>query len=343
MLAVFYLVPRGGWPQWQVALAILFVGLLTLGAIKLALELKLPFVTVGWFWFLGMLVPVLGIVQVGIQAYADRYTYLPLIGCLIILVWGGAAIAVRARLQTSLVVLPAMLVIIALGLKTFSQIDYWKNTEALFTECAAVTEDNFVAHNNLAATLITAEKYEKAKEHCLEAIRIYPQFSLALQNLAVILTMQGDFPGAESYLKKAIALGPEAAFQYRKLADALNQQGKAKPAIEYYRAFLKLRPDDATACNNLAWLVATSADPASRSGTEAVGLAEHACALTEYKITIFVGTLAAAYAEAGRFEDAVATAQKAIQMAHAAGDKQIEQRNQQLLDLYRAGKPFHEG
>jgi tetratricopeptide (TPR) repeat protein len=123
---------------------------------------------------------------------------------------------------------------------------------------------------------------------------------------------------------------------------ALNHSGRTREPIDSYRAALKLNPDLAPVLNNLAWALATSPDDQLRNGAEAVRLAEHACVLTHYAQPWFVGTLAAAYAETGRFPEAVATAEKAVQLATDAGQAAVAAKNRQLLELYRAGKPYHE-
>jgi tetratricopeptide (TPR) repeat protein len=122
----------------------------------------------------------------------------------------------------------------------------------------------------------------------------------------------------------------------------LGQLGRAREAAAQYREALRLNPNLAGALNNLAWVLAASSDDGLRNGAEAVRLAERACELTHYGQPLFIGTLAAAYAEAGRFPEAVATAEKAEQLATAAGLPAVAAKNRQLLELYRAGKPCHE-
>jgi cytochrome c-type biogenesis protein CcmH/NrfG len=112
--------------------------------------------------------------------------------------------------------------------------------------------------------------------------------------------------------------------------------------VAHLREAVRLYPDEVAVLNNFAWILASSNDPEIRNGAEAVRLAEHACKLTKYQATLFVGTLAAAYAEAGRFADAVATAQKACALASKGKDQALLKKNQELLELYRAGKPYHE-
>ena len=121
-----------------------------------------------------------------------------------------------------------------------------------------------------------------------------------------------------------------------------NLSGDTAQAIEHYREGLRWKPDQPDALNNLAWLRAANPDPAFRNGDEAVQLAQQACALTRYQRPIIVGTLAAAYAEAGRFDEAIATAQRARDLALTAGQKELADQNQQLLELYWTRQPYHE-
>jgi Flp pilus assembly protein TadD len=126
------------------------------------------------------------------------------------------------------------------------------------------------------------------------------------------------------------------------LGMALGQSGRPREAVAQYREALRLNPNLTGALNNLAWALAASPDDELRNGAEAVRLAERACELTHYDEPLFVGTLAAAYAEAGRFPEAVTTAEKAEQLATDAGLNKLAEKNRQLLELYRAGKPYHE-
>lgn len=341
-LAVFYPCPMQGWPVWRTALGVLIVLAASVLAIRLWQRRTMPFVTVGWFWFAGTLVPVLGLIQVGAQAYADRYTYLPLIGCFILVAWTAAHVAANYREQAPRLWPLAGIVLIALALCTRAQVAYWRNSVALFERCLAATKDNFVAHSNLAVVLSGEGKFDEAKTHCLEALRIYPQSTVAMGNLAAVLAMQGDYDGAKARLAQAVQLEPDSAGSYGKIALGLSLHGKLKEAVVFYREYLRLKPDDDEACNNLAWILAAAPDPTVRDGPRAVEFGERACSRTGYRKAVYIGTLAAAYAEAGRFADATATAEKAIATAEQAGQEQIANRNRELLALYRSGKPFHE-
>lgn len=289
-----------------------------------------------------MLVPVIGLVQVGSQAFADRYTYLPLIGCFILVVWGVVELVpfIGLGAQRALVGV-AFCVLLACGLATFREALYWQNSEILFRRCLSVTKENHMAHNILGIALTDRGDLVGARAEFLEAIRIQPQYADALQNLGVVESQAGRFEEAKAYLAQAVQLKPTSAQIYAKLGFLLNEQGKTGAAIDFYRAYLRCSPDEPSACNNLAWILATHPDSNLRNGGEAVGWAEHACDVTHRREPVFVGTLAAAYAEAGRFQDAIAAAQLAINLSHAAGQDEVEKTNQRLLELYRAGKPFH--
>ena len=341
-LAVFYLRPRAGWPGWLVILGFLVVVVITLVSALQVLRRKRPYLPVGWFWFLGMLVPVLGIVQVGSQAFANRYTYLPLIGCFIILAWGGAELVGERPLARKWISGVALMVVIAFGFRSYREVAYWKDSVTLFKRCIAVTEDNFMARNNLAVALIAQGRYGEAKEQCLAALRINPRSATVLQNLGVVVAMLGDFTGAKSYLDEAARLEPGTLSTYSRLGLVFTLQGKTQQALDFYRDSLERQPDDERTCNNLAWLLATNPDPQFRNGAEAVKWAENACVLTHYQTTVYLGTLAAAYAEAGRFQEAITTARKAVALARTNGQKDLEQANQRLLELYQAGHPYRE-
>jgi Flp pilus assembly protein TadD len=341
-LAVLYLRPLAGWPVWQIVLGFLFLGGMSALAIGALCHRRRSYLTVGWFWYVGMLMPVIGIVQVGSQAFANRYTYLPLIGWFIILTWGGAESVTRWRVPARLVWCVSLLLIAGLAALTCREAGYWGSSEMLFRRCLELNDDNYMAHNGLGVEAAGREKFEESRDHFLEAIRIYPQYASALQNLGSLLAMHGDFAQAKPYLSEAVRLEPQAALVFSKLGLVLSERGDFEPGICFYREYLRFKPDDEKVCNNLAWILATNPDAKFRSGAEAVCLAEHACTLTQYQETVYIGTLAAAYAEAGRFQDAVTTAERAAECARKNREEELEQTNLRLLDLYRAGKAYHE-
>jgi tetratricopeptide (TPR) repeat protein len=267
-----------------------------------------PYFLVGWFWFLGVLVPFIGLLQAGEQAMADRFAYVPLIGLFLLLVWGTEELTHCWRNQRLVLSAAAVAVLVCCAALSRRQTGYWQNSVTLFSHALAVTDNNARARSNLGIALAAEGKTKESMQQLLEALRLNPEHAVA---------------------HGAVGLCRE-------------QQGRFDEAIQEYETALRLKPDFPEALNNLAWLKATNPDPKYRDGTAAVELAERACRLTEQQEPLFIGTLAAAYAEAGRFEDAVETAERAKSLATAEGEKELAKKNQQLLELYRAAKPYHE-
>jgi Flp pilus assembly protein TadD len=205
-----------------------------------------------------------------------------------------------------------------------------------------VNPNNFIAHNMLAAALDDEGRFDDAKVHFHEALHVKPGDADTLHNFGVALAKHGEFDEADGYLEQAVRLNPKLVTVYGKLGLILDSQGNVQKAIAYYRQALLANPDEPRICNNLAWLLATTWRADLRDGKEAVRLAEHACGLAGNKNPFLIGTLAAAYAEAGRFPEAVTAAQNAIALATTTGETQLATRNRQLLELYQAGKAFHE-
>jgi tetratricopeptide (TPR) repeat protein len=464
----------------------------------------------GWFWFLGTLVPVIGLVQVGMQRYADRYTYFSYIGLFILLAWALAEWANTNARRRAAAAVAVMVVLVCAGLAR-QQCHYWQNSETLFGRAVRVTENNYVALNNFGYALAQRKEYDQAIRAYEQAITAAPRFAEALNNwgvahlglrqfdlaadrfrvaleiqpddprtlnnlgtalheagdftnavrqyeraiarepayaeahynLANSLAALGDVTAALAHYERALALQPahagarlnygvelyqlgraaaaEAEFK-RVLADnhtahnahfwlaalardagrpgeeqshlqeflavepdhvrarvqlamALAAQGQAEAAlgtvqavlekepnfapayyclgvlreqggqitaaVAAYKRALEVQPDFPEVLNNLAWLLAASHEPALRNGPRAVMLAQRACDLTKNETPLFLGTLAAALAEAGRFREAIAAAEHAIARATAIGDTGVAQRNRELLELYRRGESFH--
>ena len=187
-LAVIYPYPG----HWSIRLvsssAALFMGLCI---VAICLRRKLPFVTVGWFWFVGMLVPVIGLVQVGVQAMADRYTYLPLTGIFILLVWGVAAIGQVLKVPKPPMFFLAVVLLAASAWRTHDQLGYWRDNETLFRHTIAVTEDNYVALNNLGSSLSRQGRLGEATNYYLESLRINPDNPDVLYNWGNAMTRLG--------------------------------------------------------------------------------------------------------------------------------------------------------
>lgn len=473
-LAPFYPFPAER-PFGLVVFAAAFI--LTVSALAVAFARRTPYFIVGWFWYLGTLVPVIGIVQVGIQSMADRYTYIPSIGLFIALAWGLEA-WVRpwrpAQWTAGTAAVAALAVCLALA---SIQVRYWRNSEALFRHTLQVTTNNSVAHHCLGCVLVEQGKFDEAEEHFAETVRLKPSHDEARNNLGLALVLKGRLdeaishyeivlehhPGFEkthynlgralelrgrreealTHYARAVELAPDyqdaraelarlsgllgkreealshylillkarpndtdahfnaatlaadsgqselAIEQYRaalalksddaeaherlglllaqkgQVDDALLHfievrrlrpdapayyhlglaqvmKGHAKEAVASYRKALEYRPDWPAALNDLAWILATHPNAELRDGAEAVRLAEKACELTERREARFLGTLDAAYAEAGRFEEAARTAQRTRELAQASGLQQVAEAAEQRIPLYQQGKAYHQ-
>ncbi len=205
-----------------------------------------------------------------------------------------------------------------------------------------INPDYHIALNNLGLALATQGRFDEAIENYRAALRINPIYYPALHNLGIALSALGRPDEAVLDFQRAVRIEPYHADFYLHWGMALDQLGRTREAVAQYRQALRLNPNLAGALNNLAWVLAAAHDDELRNGAEAVRLAKQACELTHYGEPLVIGTLAAAYAEAGRFPEAVTTAQKAEQLATSAGLTAVAAKNRQLLELYRAGKPYHE-
>jgi Flp pilus assembly protein TadD len=247
-LAVPYPHP-GYWPLEKVLLA----GALLAG-ISILLWLKrrrCPFLLMGWLWYCGTLAPVIGLAQVGEQAMADRYAYIPSLGVLILAIWGAYELA---RHWHSLVI-PfsaggAAGIVLCLGL-TRHQLGYWQDSESLFRHATEVTENNYIAHNNLGVALNAKGRIDEAIRHFQEALRVEPDFAEAHGNLGAAFAKKGRIDEAILQFQAAIRLKPNDAGPYNGLGNALDGKGQTDDAIRQYQEALRLKPDFAEAHGNL--------------------------------------------------------------------------------------------
>ena len=200
-----------------------------------------------------------------------------------------------------------------------------------------------MAHSNLGALLLyKKENIGEAVGHFRRAVQINPELADTYLHLGVALISQGQNAEAQENFEKSIQIDPNSADAHYYSGVVLEQLGRTEGAIIQYRCALRLNPEKDAALNNLTWLLATSSNKELRNGPEAVQLGEQACALTHYRKPIYIGTLAAAYAESGRFSNAVTAAEKAEKLAAAAGLNDLAEKNRKLLELYRAAEPYHE-
>jgi protein O-mannosyl-transferase len=440
-LAILYPIPALQSPGWVFS-SIIFV--LVCSVLFVWLARRYPYLFVGWFWYLGTLIPVIGLVQVGVQSMADRYLYIPGIGLFILMVWGFNALSVNWPQRKWIAAGTGIAVVAGCTLVCRAQLQYWQNSIVLFSHAKAVTPDNYVTDNHLGEAFDATEQFDRAipvleasvrinphnvrglselgtalaqegklpeaiecfrkavqlrpndavlhydlgaellenglldeaAAQLLTALQLNPNFAAAHRSLAAVLLIRGETAEAINHFSEAVHLNPgwadahfdyglallnnhqpaEAAAQFSKmvglapgqakghfrLAQALFLQHQPQEAVDEFWKALRLDPEFTEALNELAWILATDPDPELRSGTVAIHLAERACTLTHYQAPAFLTTLSAAYAEAGRFPEAIKTAQQARDLASAAGQKDLVYRNERLLQLYQSQRPYRQ-
>ena len=265
--------------------------------------------------------------------------------------------------------------VVALAVLAMLRAQVFESEEALWRDTLAKNPSAWLAHANLGWILAKQQNYDEARSHLLASLDLNSNNAQAHSNLGRLLSLQGQPAEAEDHFQAALKIKPKDAEIRRAYASALAEQGRQAEAVAQFREALRLRPDAETrlqlatllyqahklreavaeyrqvlavkpdqpeALNNLAWLLAACSDETVRNGAEAVRLAEHACRLSGNAQARELGTLAAAYAEAGRFAEAVSAGQKTVDAARAGGNDQLAAMAEQLLDLFRSGKPYHE-
>ena len=404
-LCVLYLHPGTKLPMWQAAAAGVFLAVVTWLFISGAGRRR-PYLAVGWLWYLGTLVPVIGLVQVGVQSHADRYTYVPMIGIYIALVWGAAELIERWRWPVVARAAAAGGILLACVFLTWRQVQYWRTPLAMWQHVIEVEPNSYLgqcnvgqligdqgyaeeaipyfkrgialepayemgylnlgsveqrllrwddaiknftlalqinpksvpAHNRLAFCALMRGDLPAASEHFTTALELAPNLADAHNGLGLLLDLQNQPKEAEVHFRQALAINSSNAAAHFYLAWVLHEQKQENAAREEAAAGRRLAPDWPRATARLAWSLATHADAACRSGQVAVQQAQIANRAAAEPDAAILDTLAAAYAEAGRFADAVATAKQAVMLAVPEQKAAVEER----LKLYESGKPFHE-
>jgi tetratricopeptide (TPR) repeat protein len=372
-LAVFYPYPDPV-PAAQVALSA--AALAALSAVAWNAARRAPWLTVGWLWFLVTLLPVIGLVQVGAQAHADRYVYVPHVGLFAALAFGSAQLAARGPLARALTCAVGVAAIAACALLTRAQVALWRDDRALFEHAIAVTGGSPVAHDALGRSLQQAGELEAAIEHYRAAIALRPGFASAWVNLGTALDASGDPSGALKSFERATQEAPELAEAWVNLGGALGRAQRSGEAAAALARALELDPTNPGALLNaalndylrgerassiahfrraleadpglvahdqallFAQVMATDPDPQARDGELAVALARAALARRGERDVPSLEVLAAAEAERGRFAEAVARCQAALDAALANGMQQDSDRLRMALGLYQAGQPL---
>ncbi len=370
-LACIYPHPGNSLPAWQAAVC--FVVLAAVTAAVVYAGRRRRYLAVGWLWYVGTLVPVIGLIQIGSQAMADRYTYLPLIGIFIMVGWGSAELFGRRRYEKVILGVSAGVILTAMLIYTRVQVGYWHDNFTLFEHALAVTKDNSFIECDLGNVYQAEGRLGEAISHYYEALRITPGDALTHNNLGSIFLQQGKLDEAISCFLRAVEIKPDYADAYYNLGLAFKSQGKLDEAIGYFRRALKFRGDDAKTYNELgmvlqlkggldealvcyreairlkpdwplpmssaAWILAAHPDPNRREPNEAIGLAEQAVRLTKSQDVMALDTLAAAYFAAGQFERAIKTVEAALALASAAKNEKLVNHLRGDLEVYKRGKP----
>jgi tetratricopeptide (TPR) repeat protein len=470
-LAIFYPYPRHEQMAKIIGGA---AALVLLSVLAFRSARRRPWLMVGWLWFLGMLVPTIGLVQSGSQGLADRFTYLPSIGLFILLAWGGAGLALRFPAMKWL----APAVGLAMLAATWTQIHYWKDTRTVFERALQVTRNNYVAltllgslradegnlagaidfyrqalndrpnyaeahfylargleqqgkadqaeseydmalrikpwfeqahlylglllagekkytqaaaqyeavlktnpgsaaaHNDLGRLLQSEGRLDESLQHYLAAVQWDSSLAKAHNNLGVLYLQRGQVAEGLVQLRVALRLHPGNAETEYNLALALTQQqqwkeasqlwgriaparpkdanaqyqcglalaheGKTREALSQFASAILLKPDFAEALNELSWIISTDPRPEFRNGGEAIDMAERACQLTRRQQPAMLLTLAASYAEMGRFSDAMAAAKEGQDLAKAKGNKQLEAQAARMMEAFEKRQPFRQ-
>ena len=247
-LAVYYPY-SGSVPGWQAAGAGL--ALICLTVLLMWTARKRPYLAVGWLWYLGTLVPVIGLVQVGSQAMADRYTYLPLVGLFIAIAWGVPSLLAGWHHRQSILAISATILLLSFTVCTWLQLRHWQNSITLFQHTVHVTTNNHFAHNNLGVALAHNGRLDEAISHYSEALRLKSDASEVHINLANVLAAQGSVDEAIKHYFEALRLEPDYDKAHNNLGNALAGKGKVEEAMNHYAEAIRINPDYAGAHYNL--------------------------------------------------------------------------------------------
>ncbi|MEJ5260069.1 MAG: tetratricopeptide repeat protein [Anaerohalosphaeraceae bacterium] len=335
---------------------------------------KYPFLLAGWLWYLITLIPVIGIIQVGIQAMADRYTYLPSIGIFLMIVFGADELTKTWKHRKAVLGLLGSIVVLGMLAATRNQISYWKDSVVFYKHTLAVTENNYIAESNLSQVLMEQNRFSEAEVHLTRALQLRSDSPLDNSNMALLLLLQNQPEKAMTFVHRALSTKHNIAkvyyncgliFEHFEQFDmamnlykqavesksdyhpAFNRMGcirekqqRYEEAYNFYSKSIQNNPRYAEGYKNLAWLLAVHPAFEDRDPAEAVRYAQKACELTQYSKAEMLDVLAAAYANARDFDKAVQTAQKAVELARAAGRENLADDIIRRKNLYENKLPF---
>lgn len=304
-LGAFYPHPGNTLPAWQVIGSVLLFIVITVLALRA--RRSRPYITVGWLWYVVTLLPVIGLMQVGWQSMADRYTYVPLIGIFIILAWGIPDL-LKHKASGKALAVPAAALVMVLSVLTYHQVGFWKDNISVWSRAAAVTKDNALAHSNLANALVGEKKWEEAIPHCEEAIRIEPDYTEAHINLAIALAGTGRTREAIEEYTKVAGYKPKDAGVRHEIGLLYAELGDQDNAVDYYRNAIELKPSFADAHYNLGLALHLRGDRA-----EAMSEYREALRLNPRRIEAH-NNLGLLLVEQGRLDEAISHYREALRI-----------------------------
>jgi tetratricopeptide (TPR) repeat protein len=306
-------------PSWTVVGAIAL--LVAVSALALRAARRHPYLPVGWFWYLGTLVPVLGLVQVGSQPWADRYTYIPAIGLFIVVAWGTMDLFARGPLGNRLLAATLALALAACAVTARTQVEYWRNSVALWEHALEVTAGNHRAESNLAHALARQGRLDEAVAHYVAALRIKPDFAEAHGNLGLVLADQGKVGEAMHHYAEALRVRPDDLEVHNNFGVALMGLGRNAEAIRHFSEAARIDPTTAVSHNNLgvAYAHEGNLDDATREFAEALRL-QPAYAEAQTNLAVAHNGLGAALSDQGKIEEAVEHYVQALRLRPALAD-----------------------
>jgi tetratricopeptide (TPR) repeat protein len=304
-LAVFYPLPTTV-SFWELTGAVVLLAGIT--ALVIAMRSRYPYLLVGWFWYMGTLIPVIGLVQVGDQALADRYTYVSSLGVLISIIWGVEELVRHWRHRVSALSLISLSLIILCVLLTRQQLGYWQNSETLFGHALKVSPDNYRAHYNLGCALSEKGSYAEAIYHYQEAVRLRPNYTDARYNLAAELIRENRSDEAVQQLLDIIRIKPDFAEARNNLGVILSKEGRMDEALVQFQEAVRLKPAFAEARKNFG----TGLMQAGRLD-EAIGQLQEAVRLKP-DIAEWRDSFGLALAQQGRTNEAISQFQEAVRL-----------------------------
>ena len=323
-LAAFYPLPQVRPPLWNVLLAALVLVAVSVGVI--VVRRKLPWLVVGWLWYLGMLMPVIGLVQVGGQAHADRYTYLPQIGLCLMVIWSAAELFGPHRNQRLILICSGVAILTGLVAMARVQTSYWQNGTTLWTHALACTTENWLAHKNLGSELEKQGKFDEAIDHYQATLQINPKDAQAYYDWGIALAAQKKWAEAVAQYERALEIRPDYFEAHNNLGYALINQGNPDEAIKHFERALQINPNHARAHLNLGNVLA-----AQGRLPEAV---EHYQRALQIKpdYTLAYVNLGNALGREGKLSEAADNFQRAAALADAQGNVGLAQAIRAQLD-----------